>query len=51
MSDKLEEIMGLKIPYYAMIDFDGFKNVIDTLGGITVDVSETIHDVTYPNGK
>ena len=51
LSDKLEEIMGLKIPYYAMIDFDGFKNVIDTLGGITVDVSETIHDVTYPNGK
>ena len=51
LSDKLEEIMGLKISYYAMIDFEWFKNVVDTLGGITVDVPKTIHDVTYPNGK
>ena len=51
LEDKLEEIMGLKIQYYAMIDFEGFKNVVDTLGWITVNVPETIHDVTYPNGK
>ncbi len=51
LSDKLEEIMWLKIPYYAMIDFEGFKNVIDTLGGITIDVPKTLHDVTYPDGK
>lgn len=51
LSEKLEEIMGIKTPYYALIDFEWFKNVIDTLGGITVDVPETIHDVTYPNGR
>lgn len=50
LADKLEEIMWLKIPYYAMIDFEGFKNVIDTLWGITIDISQKIHDVTYPNG-
>jgi anionic cell wall polymer biosynthesis LytR-Cps2A-Psr (LCP) family protein len=43
--------MGIQTHYYALIDFEGFKNVIDTLGGITIDVPETIHDVTYPNGK
>lgn len=51
LSDKLEEMMGLTIPYYAMIDFAGFEKVVDTLGWITVDVPSTIHDVTYPNGN
>lgn len=51
LADKLEEIMGLPISYYAMIDFNGFKNVIDTLGGIEINVPKTVHDVTYPNGK
>ncbi len=51
LADKLEEIMWLKSHYYALIDFEWFKNVIDTIGGITIDVPETIHDVTYPNGK
>lgn len=51
LGDKLEEMMGLKINYYALIDFGWFKEVIDTLWGITIDVPEVIHDVTYPNGK
>lgn len=51
LMDKLEEIMGVRIQYYAMVDFNGFEKVIDTIGGITVDVPETIHDVTYPNGN
>ena len=51
LSEKLEEIMGLKVPYYAMIDFEGFQNVIDTLWGVTIDVPEKIHDVTYPNAN
>jgi anionic cell wall polymer biosynthesis LytR-Cps2A-Psr (LCP) family protein len=51
LSDKLEEMMGLSIHYYAMIDFAGFEKVIDTLGGIIIDVPSTLHDVTYPNGN
>ena len=51
LSDKIEEIMGIKTPYYALIDFEGFKSIVDTLGGITVDVPQVIHDVTYPNGE
>ncbi len=49
LSDKLEDITGLTIPYYALIDFDGFEQVIDTLGGIIVDVPYTLHDRAYPN--
>ncbi len=51
LSQKLEEIMGIKTPYYALIGFDGFKNVIDTLGGITVDVPESFTDSTYPKNE
>ncbi|MCX6824323.1 MAG: LCP family protein [candidate division SR1 bacterium] len=51
LSDKLEEIMGIKTPYYALIGFDGFQNVIDTLGGITVDVPEGFTDYTYPKNE
>ncbi|HCY20426.1 TPA: hypothetical protein DIC40_00885 [Patescibacteria group bacterium] len=32
MIGQLEEVIGVKIPYYALIDFEGFKKVIDTLG-------------------
>lgn len=34
----VERLMGIKINYYVMIDFEGFKQVIDLLGGIDVDV-------------
>jgi anionic cell wall polymer biosynthesis LytR-Cps2A-Psr (LCP) family protein len=43
--------MGIKIPYYALIDFEGFKNIIDTLGGITIDVPESFTDSTYPKNE
>lgn len=48
MMGQLEDIMGINISYYAVIDFEGFKNVIDTLGGIEIDVQKPIHDTTYP---
>lgn len=45
---QLEKIIWVKIPYYSLIDFEWFKNVIDTLGWIEIDVPKTIHDTTYP---
>jgi LCP family protein required for cell wall assembly len=43
------EITGLDIPYYARVDFNAFVEVVDSLGGITVDVKEPIYDPYYPN--
>lgn len=34
----VEKLLDIKINYYAVIDFEGFKQVIDLLGGIEVDV-------------
>jgi len=48
LSGMLEQILGIKINYYATVDFGGFKDIIDTLGGITVDVPESFSDSTYP---
>lgn len=48
MQTMLEDITWLKIKYYALVDFGGFKDVVDTIWGITVDVPQTIHDTTYP---
>ncbi|MCF7834779.1 LCP family protein [Candidatus Gracilibacteria bacterium] len=50
-SEKIEEIVGLDINYYATIDFNGFEKVIDTLGGVDIYIKNTIHDTTYPDGE
>ncbi len=44
----VENITGQKIPYYVIIDFAGFKKVIETLGGIDLEVPENIKDTHYP---
>jgi polyisoprenyl-teichoic acid--peptidoglycan teichoic acid transferase len=44
----IEHNFGLKIDYYARIDFRGFERIIDTLGGVEVDVERAIRDDEYP---
>jgi len=36
--NKVEEITGLDIPYYIILDFEGFKKIIDTLDGVEMDI-------------
>ncbi len=43
------DVLGIPIHYYVRIDFDGFRKVIDTLGGVTVDVKNAINDPQFPN--
>ncbi len=44
----VSEFLGYPIDYYVMINFDGFVQAIDAIGGIDVVVPATIHDVKYP---
>ncbi len=38
----------IKINYYAEVDFTGFQKIVDTLGGVTLDVPAPIKDDEYP---
>ena len=44
----VENITGQKIHYYIILDFDGFKEIINTLGGIDLEVENDILDHHYP---
>ncbi|MDC3423501.1 LCP family protein [Aquibacillus sp. 3ASR75-11] len=36
--ETVENYLNIPIDYYATVNFDGFKNIVDIVGGITVDV-------------
>jgi len=44
----VEEITGQPIQYGIVIDFSGFKKIIDVLGGINVDVQNSFTDNDFP---
>ena len=46
----LGELYGLDIKYFVEVDFDGFKQVVDALGGVTVNVQVPVVDDAYPTG-
>ena len=45
--DTVEHNLGVNIGHYVIIDFEGFKEVIDALGGIDIDVPTYVSDPTY----
>ena len=48
ISQILRETLGLDIPYYLKVDFNGFEQLIDELGGITIEVEQDLYDDQYP---
>jgi cell envelope-related function transcriptional attenuator common domain len=42
MRDALQGATGLKIQYYVLIDMAGFSDLVDALGGVTIDVTEKL---------
>jgi len=44
----VSELFELPIQYYVRVDFSGFVNIVDELGGVTVDVDNTFDDYSYP---
>jgi LCP family protein required for cell wall assembly len=45
----VEYNLGVPIHYYVLLDFDGFEKIIDTIGGVDVNVERTLHDERYPD--
>lgn len=44
----VQEVVGIPIHYYVLVNFDVFESAIDTVGGIEVYVDETFEDFRYP---
>ncbi len=47
-SQAVSDLMNVPIDYFLRVDFDGFINIIDKLGGIEVEVENTLDDYSYP---
>ena len=53
--ETIETNFGIKIDRYAVVDFDNFKSIIDTLGGVEMEVTQDeidyINYQMYKNGQ
>lgn len=47
-TETLSQILNIPIHYYVTVDFSAFVTIIDTIGGIDIDVEKTINDPYYP---
>lgn len=46
----IEDLSGVQISHYAQVDIDGLAEVVDTLGGVTVDVPMSFYDPMLEGG-
>lgn len=44
----VSKLLGVPIDYFILINFEGFKKIIDLIGGIEIDVPRPIYDPAYP---
>ena len=44
----LSSTLNISIPYYVRIDFSGFKQIVDDVGGVEIDVERAFTDSQYP---
>lgn len=51
--DTVENFLNIPIDYYVFINMEGFLQIIDTLGGVTIDndMDLTFDDYHYPKGE
>ncbi|MDD4902757.1 MAG: LCP family protein [Patescibacteria group bacterium] len=48
VSEAVADILNVPVDYYVRVDFEAFKNIIDKIGGIDVNVENTLDDYSYP---
>lgn len=40
---------GVPVHFYVEVDFNGFRQIVDTLGGLDINVPKTLNDPTFPS--
>jgi polyisoprenyl-teichoic acid--peptidoglycan teichoic acid transferase len=43
---EIEEVLDVNMHYYAIVDFKGFEQAVNTVGGVTINVPEELRDPT-----
>ncbi len=49
--NELSQLLGIPIQYFVGVDFQAFKDAVDAVGGITVNVPDTFTDYQDPAGE
>ncbi|HEX5692986.1 MAG TPA: LCP family protein, partial [Roseiflexaceae bacterium] len=47
-AETVEQFLGVTVDYVAQIDFNGFAQVVDAVGGVPIDVARPLLDAEYP---
>jgi LCP family protein required for cell wall assembly len=47
LKEVIREDFGIEVTRHVMVDFEGFEEIIDALGGIDVDVPDAVYDPYY----
>lgn len=47
----VENVINLPIHYYVRVDFSGLAEMVDAIGGVTVDVENSFCDYAYPTER
>ena len=44
----VEDLLGVRLNAYALVDFDAFTKIVDSVGGVVIDVKRPVRDESYP---
>lgn len=47
-AETVEQLLQVSVDYVAQVDFSGFERLVDTLGGVVIDVPAPLLDPEYP---
>ncbi|MEO3825364.1 LCP family protein [Actinomadura sp. B10D3] len=42
--ETMENLTGIRVDHFGAIDFEGFKSMTDALGGVTVNIKQSVYD-------
>lgn len=51
VAETVEQFLGVRVDYTAQVDFQGFVQLVDALGGITIDVPKPLLDAEFPTDE
>jgi polyisoprenyl-teichoic acid--peptidoglycan teichoic acid transferase len=44
----VEDLLGIRLNAYALVDFEAFTQIVDSVGGVVIDVKRPVRDESYP---